>query len=61
MERINAPGHYYYQCNCACGCDQWIGPVGKKVSTYLVDVLCGDCGSGCHLPGYFDDKEGENE
>jgi len=49
MERINAPGHYYYQCNCECQCDQWIGPVRKRVSTYLVDVLCGDCGEGSHV------------
>jgi len=57
MERINAPGHYYYQCNCECGCDASIGPVKKKVSTYLVDVLCGDCGSGSHLPGYMEDEK----
>jgi len=55
MEKINAPPHYYYKCNCPCGCDVSIGPVKKRLSTYLTAVICGDCGEGSHLPGYDED------
>jgi len=60
MEKINAPPHYYYLCNCACGCETSIGPVRKRLSPYLTDVICGDCGEGTHLPGYDEGEENYN-
>jgi len=56
MEKVNAPPQYYYLCNCDCGCSAQIGPVRKKISPYLVDIICGDCGEGTHVAGYQEDS-----